>query len=166
MAQMTPSRVSPWRAVLPMLFARERFIELAIAHSLALCAANSQYQSAMAQGQFPSASWEAETRANLTKYTTSLLRAFWSSLGVTCAFIALGVIAALLFGRLSPDRPLDLGKLLSVLGAFLAGWATLFELGGVVATFSGEQLHELVHPVLFRGLFLPGVALATTGQVW
>ena len=149
-----------------MLFARERFINLALAHSLALCAAKQQYQEAIAQGQFPTASWEAETRANLSKYTAVLLRSFWSSLAVTCCFIALGLAAALLLGKLSPDRRLDVGKLLSVLGGFLAGWATLFELGGVMATFSGEQLHELVHPGLFRVLFLPGVALATAGQVW
>jgi hypothetical protein len=81
-------------------------------------------------------------------------------------FVALALVVALLFGRVAPDRPIDWAKFLSLAGGVLAGWATLFELGGYVATFSGEQLHEVVHPVLFRALFLPGLLLAGLGQVW
>ena len=69
-------------------------------------------------------------------------------------------------GRVAPDRPIDIGKALSFVGGSLAAWATLFELGGYVETYGRNQLHELLHPVLFRVIFLPGLALAALGQFW
>ena len=162
----TASRVSPWRAAIPMLFNRKKFMDLAVVHALALCAANKQYTEVIAQGEFPPAGWRDKTKSQLAEPTAELVHSFWSSLGVTLLFVAVGLIAAWFIGRLALDRPIGIGKILSVLGAFLAAWATLFELGGVAATFSGEQLHELVHPILFRAVFLPGVSLATAGQVW
>lgn len=160
------SRVTPWRALFPMLFARERYLDLAVHHAVALCSTNAQYQQSYAAGVFPSPQWIAETRSDLAAHATVVVRCFWSSLFVTCALVAVALLVALLLGRVAPDRPLDIGKFLSLLGGSLAGWATLFELGGNVATFSGKQLHEETHPVLFRVVFLLGVAIAAIGQVW
>ena len=85
---------------------------------------------------------------------------------VILIFSSIGLLLAFAFGKVAFFLPVAEGKLLSVVGAFLAGWATLFELGGFVETFDGQALHEVIRPILFRVLFLSGVVLATLGQLW
>lgn len=160
------TRVSPWRALGALFLDRERFVRLARDHALALCIEKSQFRDTIANGGFPNAVWETETKNNLAIASNQLVRSFCRSLLLTIVFFAGAIGAAMLLGRISLDQPLDIGKALSFVGAFLAGWATLFELGGYVVTYSGNQLHELLHPVLFRIVFLPGLAIAALGQVW
>jgi len=166
MSTAQAAQVSPWRALLPLLFRRPRYVDLAVSHAVALCLRSSQYRDLHARGEFPSPSWESATRQNLEPAAQKLVRSLAASLFMTAAFVVGALVVAWLLGRVAPDRPLDVGKTLSLVGGSLAGWATLFELGGYVETFSREQLHELLHPVLFRVIFLPGLAIAAIGQVW
>ena len=159
-------RTTPWRALGPLFFARARYIEMAVSHALALCLEKQQFRESYGRGVFPSQAWEAETRTNLGPYGSKLARSFGWSFLLTAAFFVAALAVALLLGRVALDRPLDIGKSLSLLGAFLAGGARLCGVGGYGETFSGEQLHELLHPLLFRIVFLPGLALAVIGQVW
>lgn len=79
----------------------------------------------------------------------------------------IGVVIASVLGKVDPSLPVAHGKVLSTVGGMLAAWATLFELGGYVDdSFSGETLDELVRPMLFRAIFLPGLVVATIGQLW
>jgi hypothetical protein len=166
MSSILTARVSPWQAIVPLFFRRARYLDLAVSHALALCLESPQYREPHARGEFPGPAWEPDTRKNLTPAASKLVRSLGASLFATITFAAAALLLALLLGRVGMGRPLDIAKTLSFVGAFLAGWATLFELGGYVETFSNEQLHELLHPVLFRVLFLPGLAVAALGQVW
>jgi hypothetical protein len=90
----------------------------------------------------------------------------WSSFLMVAATSIVAVIVAYCFGIISPTLPLSWPKLLGLVGGFLVGWATLMELGGFIETYSGEALHELLHPALFRVLFLPGTFAGMLGFLW
>ena len=116
-------------------------------------------------GTFPPLGWEVEARRNANEAAEKLLRALGGTLlMITSALVlALGVLWA--SGKLSPDLPVSWSKVLSTAGGFLAAWATLFELAGVPQTWSGESLHEEIHPAIFCAIFLPGLLLAFLGQM-
>lgn len=117
-------------------------------------------------GKFPPAGWEAEARLNAAVHAQELRRGVFWALATTLAFAAAGLALAVISGKVHPALPWDWGKVLSVAGGLLAAWATLFELGGYSQTFSGELLHEQLRPFFFRAAFLPGLLLATAGQLW
>ncbi|MES2160478.1 MAG: hypothetical protein V4476_04935 [Pseudomonadota bacterium] len=76
--------------------------------------------------------------------------------------LALGF--AVIMGAVGVSLPLHYGHFLGFVGAFLAAWATFFELGGPrLASYDGETLCELIHPKIFRTIFLPGALLSLTG---
>jgi hypothetical protein len=161
-----PPRVSPWRALFPLFFVKEQYLEMAISHSLAVSLDKPSNREAFKRGEYPHAAWEQDTKANLKAPADNLIHSFGKSFLITGMFFVTAIGFAMLLDRVSIDRPLDIGKSLSLTGAFLAGWATLFELGGYMETYSREQLHELLHPLLFRVIFLPGLAIAAIGQIW
>lgn len=117
-------------------------------------------------GNFPPAGWEHEARLNAAAHAQELRRGLFSALVTTLAFAAAGFALAAILGKVHPELPWDWGKVLSVAGGLLAAWATLFELGGYSKTFSGELLHEQLRPFFFRAAFLPGLLVATAGQLW
>lgn len=139
---------------------------MSVEHEMAVNLSSRDLQQSYERGTFPHAGWETEARVAADKHGKDLKRAMRSAMVTTVAFLAVGLALSVLSGKVHPDLPRDWGKILSVAGGFLAAWATLFELGGYDETINGEALHELVRPVFFRAAFLPGLALATAGQLW
>lgn len=154
------------RALVCFALDRPRYLDMAVAHSMALNLEAPDLLARYRQGTFPQAGWEVEAREAAQAAADELSRAIWSALRAALFWLLFGALAAGVLGKVDPRLPWDYGKLLSVMGGFLAAWATLFELGGYVETVGGEGLHELLRPVLFRAAFLPGLAVAAVGQLW
>lgn len=116
-------------------------------------------------GTFPQAGWEVEAEEAALRATSELCRAIGSSLLIVslAALLALVVVASA--GLIALNLPFVIGKVVSALGGFLAGWATLFALGTPVRTWKGRSLTELVHPKVFTALFIPGFFFAFIGQL-
>ncbi len=109
MGSLRPSLVSPWRALLPMLFSRERYLVLAVSHAVALRSIYMQNQPVPADSSSPTSIWLKETRENLAAHTHVVVRCFWSSLAMICVLIVFALLIAFLFGRIAPDSPFNIG---------------------------------------------------------
>ena len=162
---MPTNYANPWFAGLFLFTAFNRYLDLAVAHSLAVNLEANDFATKFARGECPKPGWEAEVRTIAATRGRQAREALWKSLAITALFIGLGVAAAAVAGRVHPSLAWDVAKVLSAVGAGLAGWATLFQLGGFIRTWSGRGLHEVVRPILFQAIFLPGLALATVGQL-
>lgn len=159
-------RVSPYRAILPLLFFHEHYLQLAIQHNMAINLESRGTLEAFQEGAYPKEGWEPEALAKAKDAAAHVRRGIWSSFLLVAAIAVLAVVLAHCLGKLSHDLPLSWPKLLGMFGGFLTVWATLMELGGFIKTYSGEALHELVHPALFKVLFLPGSLVAMVGLLW
>lgn len=148
-----------------MLFRLENYVPAAVAHSLAVDLKKPDLMQAFREGTFPRADWELEAKANLRQWGLDVRSGLARSFSVTVIFVFLGLCVALAVGSLDPDLPISWSKVFSVIGGGLAAWATLFELGGYVATYGGKAAHEIARPALFKLIFLPGLAIAVLGQV-
>jgi hypothetical protein len=154
------------KALCCLLFSYERYLDLAVSHGMAINLKANDLRRAYDEGRFPKPGWEVEARVGADNHAKELKVGMRSAFTTTVAFAVAGLVLAAILGKVHPDLPVDWGKVMSVLGGLLAGWATLFELGGYAETFSGEALHETLRPVFFRSAFLPGLVLATAGQLW
>ena len=166
MPQRTFSRASPWQAIWPLLLDRERYLHIAAEHAIAVSLKSADYRASFEKGEYPKPDWEPTALEQAKLHMQILFRGLRQSLFLTLAFASIGLVVAFAFGKVDPSLPFAAGKLLSIFGALLAAWATLFELGGYVQTWDGESLHELLHPALFKIMFLPGLGIATIGQLW
>jgi len=160
------SRANTSDALLALLFERERYLLLAAEHEIAVSLDSRDFRAAYERGEYPKPGWEHDAAARASEHARHLTCGLRRALFATLSFALAGLVLAAAFGKVEPSLPLSAGKVLSVFGALLAAWATLFELGGYAATYMGQALHELLHPKFFRVLFLPGVAIASRGQVW
>lgn len=165
-ATISFERASCAKAFLCFLFKHNTYLDMAVSHRMAISLEASDLRRAFDEGKYPNFGWEAEARSSAAEHARELRRGMWSALMTTLTFAAVGLALAAVFGKVHPALPWDWSKLLSVAGGLLAAWATLFELGGYTDTMSGESLHEQLRPFFFRSAFLPGLILATAGQLW
>jgi len=156
-------RANKIKAVVLLFFAPEKYHALAINHSMALSLEKKDLREAFEKGVFPDEAQKQSAEKNIREFTAHLKsKLFGSFLWVLLASIA-AVGLGFYLGALNLASSLSPPKAITFAGSFLAGWATLFELGGGIATMSGEALHEIIHPVIFQVLFIPGMFLALLG---
>lgn len=85
---------------------------------------------------------------------SQLIRSF---IWIICLVLGL-IVGWMIFNVIWISELLDWTRGLSFIGTALVGWAALFELGGEgLASWGGETLSELVHPIIFQILFIPGL---------
>ena len=158
-------RANLFIATLCLLFSQKKYIEMAIRHNMAINLEAKDLRAKYEKGEYPRAGWHVEARENAREDANHLLFKLFKSFCwiLAGAFVAMAV--GFQSGGVHLFYPIDIAKPLTFIGTFLASWATLFELGGALATWKGEALHEKVHPILFTLLFVPGVCLILSGIV-
>ncbi|WP_430229982.1 hypothetical protein [Nitrosomonas communis] len=162
----TFERVSPYRALIPFLFAHERYLELAIRHNMAINLESRDILKAFQEGTYLKDGWEEELLERAKEAAAGVRRGIWSSFLMMAIALVVAIAIGYHFGKVSPELPLSWPKVFGLLGGFLTAWATLMELGGLMKTYSGETLHELIHPAFFRVLFIPGTLAVMVGLLW
>jgi hypothetical protein len=160
------ARAPSLQALYCLLFRREKYLDMAVSHGMAINLESDDLRQLFDDGKYPRAGWETEARASADAHANELRAGLRSALITTIAFAFAGLLVAAFLGKVHPSLPWDWGKVLSVVGGLLAGSATLFELGGYTETHSSEALHEKLRPIFFRSAFLPGLVFATAGQLW
>jgi len=121
-----------------------------------------KYQS----GDFPDEGWERKVREDNRRYVTDYRCGLFKSFKIVAICFLIAFAGAFAFGKINLSYPLDMNKVFSLTGGFFAAWATLFELGGFAGQgWKGNQMHEIARPVIFMALFLPGLVLASLGQL-
>lgn len=161
-----PRTANARRAAAAILFSRERYLELAIEHNLAINIRAADMRALFDRGEYPKTGWEQEERNSAAAHAEQLVSGLRASFLTSLGFLLMGLLAAAALGKVAPSLPFSEAKILSTVGGFLAAWVTLFELGDYAETYSGEAIHEIVRPVLFKFIFLPGLAIAALGQLW
>lgn len=164
--QCSFKRAPLWPALIALFFREEKYLNLAISHGIAVNLEAAHQAAAYKVGTFPPSGWEQNARVVARQGREELLSAFCSSFAALAATTFLAIASLWIAGNISPNLPVAWAKVLSAAGGFLAAWATLFALGGIWRSWDGVALHELVHPKLFKLLFVPGTFLAIVGQLW
>jgi hypothetical protein len=156
-------RANTYQAVFFFLFARKKYISLAVNHGMAVNLEDPDLRRRYQEGLFPPEGWERESSANAIEAAKQVSKGLWGSFLAILIVAVIASLAGYMKGTINLAFAFDHGKALSYVGTFFASWATLMELGGGLATFSGEALHELIHPTMFKLLFIPGVCLLLLG---
>lgn len=137
---------------------RKKYIEMAVSHGMACnLEADDQKKSAEERGDVLLAQWERQYRKDYTEMTSEITSALWSSFWVVLLLIFVSFSLAFYFGSLSIDRAFDPVKAIAYVGSSLVGWAALMELGNDFMVWDGPAFPQLVHKVIFKAIFLPGV---------
>ncbi len=156
-------RANTYKAVFLFFFSRKKYIALAINHSMAINLEAQDILNKYKEGTYPVVGWENEAIKSAEEAAKQVSKGLWGAFGsiLMAAIIALAVDYYL--GSINPFLSINYSLFSTFIGTFLASWATLMELGGGFATWSGKALHELIHPAMFKLLFVPGVCLLFIG---
>ena len=146
-------------AALYFIFARKRFLQLAVWHGMAINLEAPDLRAHFEKGDYPKKGWEIAELQDAAADAKRIQKSLVSSFLLIALGAAFAVAIGLLGGSLEIERSLNAVNVLAFAGTFLVAWATLMELGGALQTWSGESLPEQIHPFLFKVIFVPGVAL-------
>ncbi|WP_281649027.1 hypothetical protein [Parendozoicomonas sp. Alg238-R29] len=138
---------------------------MAVNHAMALNLESADLRRSYEAGTFPREGWEIEYLENAKQATKNVDRALWVSFLYILICAIIGLTLATYSGKLHYTKPLDHSLLFIFSGTFLSAWATLMELGENMRTWSGECLHELLHPAIFKALFIPGTLFILAGTI-
>lgn len=162
---ITPREVTPWVATFWFVFSIRKFSNLAPGHSLAINLEKADQLAKYQRGEFPVEQLGEGARRQALEHGQALRRSLGVSFLAVSIFIIAGVAASVFLGTVHPNLPMAWSKVLSVVGGHLAAWGTILQLGGYAESYSGKNLYEIIRPPIFRSLFLPGLLLATVGQL-
>jgi hypothetical protein len=146
---------SPMMGVWLFFISKRRYLNAAVEHGCWLNLQASDLRKKYLEGSFLPDS--DETRSLELKRFESLRSKLWRSLRQVTLVTVLALLTGVTLGAIDISFPFNQGKVLTLLGTFLATWAALFELGGPsLASWKGESLSEIVHPMIFQMLFISG----------
>ncbi len=159
-------QASPWRSIRLLIFNKQLLINDTVSHTMAVNLESKEALKSFNAGTYLTPSWEIEAIAHASQAINKLSKSLWSSFFKILFVALIAIVITFLFGLIAPNLPIAWSKVVSALGGFLAGWATLFALGTPIETYSGKTLPELMHPKIFTALFIPGLLLSFLGQIW
>lgn len=149
-------QTKPFKGVLLFLTSRDKYIDAAVEHGAWLQMQAEDLRAKYLEGKFIPAS--GETRVLETRRFESLQQQLLVSLGQVAGVALVSVLVGIWRNAIQLEMPIDVGRAAGFCGTALVGWAALFELGGPrLASWDGESLSEVIHPVIFQILFIPGV---------
>lgn len=164
---MEITRANPYKSAIFFLFARKKYIDLAMRHFVALNIEreNSVFRSLHAQGLYPAIGWETDAEVKAKEAAKdidkTLLNTFLSILACSLVACLIGFVN----GKIHSDFGMDYGLGSIFVGTFLASWATFIALSSRYESSRCEKLHELLHPVLFKLIFISGIFFIFLGLV-
>ncbi len=147
-------RANVWLAMFLFLFSPGRYQKLAARHNIAINLESPRLGLKYEKGIYSPDMNEALSHALLSaiKLRSSLSKSF---VAVFITFL-IAVLVGFFLGSVAFSLPVSWKRIIDVCAAFLLMWSTLFELGWGLRTWKGEALHELVHALLFKLLFISG----------
>ena len=141
------------------LFARKKFVSMSIADGMASnLEAADQRERAEEGGAELLRKWEEQYRKDYSEMATEIGSALWSSFGIIFLISVICLAIAFYFGRVSSALEFNPISGMAYLGSALVGWAALMELGNFMV-WDGLAYPQVVHKVLFKLIFIPGVFL-------
>jgi hypothetical protein len=136
------------------LFVFSKYQRIAANHNIAL-----DLEAHDLRRKFEKGTYKPDVREYLIKAVDSANKLRWALLKSFFAVsITLFIALLLVFwqGSLKPSLPLSWKSIIEISAAFFLMWSTLFELGWGLRTYKGQVLHELIHSLIFRVIFITG----------
>jgi hypothetical protein len=158
-------KANVYKAVFLFLFARERYIDMAARHVVAANLAAPDQKRRIDDGEIDLNVWMKMFADQSTVAANDLDKGLWVSFLSIAIVALLSIGLAFAYGSVDPSLDFNWTRVITFIGTFLASWATLMELGGSFRSWDGDALHELIHPLMFKILFVPGACLIFIGQI-
>ena len=165
MSALKPQRASRIAGVLSLV-SEDFHLRIALPHNLAAVLASSDVLAAFNAGRFPSANWQQEQAQVAINRLSQMRKAVLSSAGLTILATGVAVLVAYAMGKLSPDLPIDYGKVANSVGGAFALWAGILAFKAPERTYKGTLLHEVTHSFLVKILFTLGAVAVALGSLW
>lgn len=145
------TRKNSFFALAALVIDRGRYLEMATEHDTAVALSSPDLRLAYERGTV-TIEWHNSIKEQSRIYMHSLTGSIRSAV-IASSWVMLAVaVAAVLFGFVRPELQFDKGKIVTVVGGYIALSAAALQLYPVVQTNKGEALHEHVHASLTRVL--------------
>jgi hypothetical protein len=118
------------------------------------------------RGEYPKSEHLEALRSDALNNFVAVRRSIVMSSLLAACICGVALAAAMLLGKVHPSLPLDYGKLVTCVGAFLGCWGAALQLRPAEESFKGTLLHERLHGLIVRILVVSGTALAAFGAIW
>lgn len=147
-------RANIWLATFLFLFAFSKYQRMAANHNIAITLEASDLRKNFAKGSYKPdvRKFLIDAVVSANKLSWALLKSFFA-VSIT---LSIALIITYWQGSVKPLLPLSWRGVIEISAAFLLMWSTLFELGWGLRTWKGQSLHELIHSLIFRIIFITG----------
>ena len=154
------ARQSPYLGALLLVFSKAKFLEIAVSHGMAVNLEDmDQAKRAHERGIELLVRWEETYRTDYSEMQQAISAALWSSFWIILSVMLAACLIGYYSGRIGPALPIDIPKAIAFVGTGLVAWATLMELGGNFHVWDGRAFPQIAHSILFKSIFVPGVAM-------
>ena len=154
------------RAFLFLAFSKAKYADLAAEHVMWLNLQKDDLRIAFEAGTFTKKNWKEEQREKEVDQLVLLRMAFFKSLIITGIVSLLVISIGFGIGTVSPKLSINIPKILSFIGGFMAAWGAVFQLtDSVKETWGKETLSEVMHRSIFFILFVLGVFISLLSLV-
>lgn len=138
---------------------------MAINHSIAISLDSVDLRKRYEEGKYPEDGWETDELNHVENAAKKVDRAISASFLYIFTVALIALLIATAQGKIHYSLNFNFSLLSIFIGTFLTSWATLMALGENMRTWSGEALHELIHPIIFKIIFIPGTLLILAGTI-
>jgi len=147
-------RADIWLATFLFLFVFSKYQRIAANHNIAINLEAPDLRRRFEKGEYKPDVRDALIDAvdSAKKLRLALLKSF-SAVSIT---FCIALLIAYWQGSVKPSLPLSWNTVIEISAAFFLMWSTLFELGWGLRTWKGQALHELIHSLIFRVIFIAG----------
>jgi hypothetical protein len=147
-------RANVWLATFLFLFLFSKYQRIAANHNIAI-----NLEAPDLRRSFENGTYKPDVRdflINAVESANELRRALLKSFFAVSFTLCIALLLAFIEGSVKPSLPLSWKSVFEITAAFLLMWSTLFELGWGLRTWKGQALHELIHSLVFRIIFISG----------
>jgi hypothetical protein len=153
-------RQNQYKGAFFFVFSREKFVQIAVEDGMARnLEADDQRKRAEEKGAVQLQKWEKQYRKDYSEMAAEISSALWSSFGSILLLSVICLAAAFYAGSVSIALEFHPISCMAYLGSALVGWAAMMELGNDFMVWDGPAYPQIVHNVLFKLIFIPGVFL-------
>ena len=160
-----PKFASTLKAILA-IFNEQIYLSLVLSHNLAAELGSEQIAKAYHSGTWPLQDWAQQSLASARVDRTLLKRSVFMSATLAAILALLALLVTIIFGKVHPALPVNLGKFLAAIGAWLLAWAAFLPLYPARSSIRANLLHEVAHATLFKALLFVGTAFAIAEALW
>jgi hypothetical protein len=147
-------RAIVWLATFLFVFRFSKYQRIAADHNIAI-----NLEAPDLRRSFENGTYEPDVRdflINAVDSANELRWALFKSFFAVSITLCIALLLTFLQGSVKPSLPLSWKSVFEIFAAFLLMWSTLFELGWGLRTWKGQALHELIHSLIFRTIFISG----------